>query len=185
MKEIDIKKATQDELVWFAANVMGLDGVTAMMSADSIRAKIKKAGYDKSNIQAQDDEEKIIAKEVAVKADLAEVVDPNPEAEPEIDPVKAKAIARRNEVSGKNDPVIKIFVPKQHGQSGSSAIPVAVNGTLILIPREQECEVALRYVHALINAVSTEYDMDEHGNSTPRDVQLYPFNIIEGREHLA
>tara|TARA_B110000046_G_C12860182_1_gene341492 strand:- start:212 stop:769 length:558 start_codon:yes stop_codon:yes gene_type:complete len=185
MKNLDIKKATLEDLVWFAKNVMAIEDADSSMSADSLRGKIKKAGWDKPNIQVREDEDMVEA---------TEVESPAPEAKKEIDEIKVDALPvesdsilkRRAEVSGKDDPKIKIFLPKQAGQSGGRAISVGVNGTHILIPREQECEVPLRYVLALKDAVSTEYDFDDEGSVTnTRDVQLYPFNVIEGREHLA
>lgn len=183
MSDVDIKKASRKELIWFSKNVMGLEVVDAT-SAENLRANIMKAGWTKSFIEREDpnaiEGAQVVIEEKAKPTDV--------EPEPEVDAApkeSATAVKRRAEVTGKDDKKLKIFVPKQAGSDGDRPIPVGVNGTIILIPREEECEIALRYVQVLQNAVTTEYDFDEVGNSTPRDVKLYPFQVIEGREHLS
>ena len=64
MKNLDIKKATLEDLVWFAKNVMAIEDADSSMSADSLRGKIKKAGWDKPNIQVREDEDMVEATEV-------------------------------------------------------------------------------------------------------------------------
>lgn len=185
MREVSIKKATVDELRWFAKVPMGLSDISDQASSEQIRAKLKAVGWDKDHITVNDDA-MLGAAKVEVGKQKPPELDPD-DQEPAVDADTGEteaATKRRNEVSGRGDPKVKIFVPKQPGQGGDRAISVGVNGTHILIPREQECDVPLRYVQVLKNAISTEFETQEDGTITSRDVQLTPFNVIEGREFL-
>jgi len=187
MIDIDIKTATQEQLLWFATNVMAIEAIEDGESAEQIRAKLITAGWERSYISVNKTGEPV-GVEVAVKQDPAPTDHLGPDG-PVVDSITgetAAATKRRMETSGKNDPKLKIFIPKQPGIGGDRAIPVGVNGTHILLPREQEIDVALRYVLVLHNAVQTEYTPveDNPGEFTSRNVQLYPFQVLEGREHL-
>jgi len=166
MRDVALEDATVDDLTWHAKNVLGLD-IYPGTGKPKLLAKIKEAGWERANISVP----------VEAKPVDGEFVKPTSPT-----PAPQKIGEDR---SGKNDPMVKIMIPKQAGPGGDRPVSVGVNGTHILIPREEEVEVAARYVLVLQNAVQTEYLQNEETNEViGRDVLMHPFNILSGREHV-
>ena len=167
MRDVALDEATQDELTWHAKNVLGLD-IHPGTGIPKLLAKIKESGWVKENIGVPTE-----AKPVDGEFMMPEKVEP-----------MKKTLG--NDRSGENDQMVTIMIPKQAGPGGDRPVPVGVNGTHILIPREEEVQIASRYVSVLKNAIQTEYLQNEGTNEViGRDVMIHPFNIISGREHVA
>lgn len=58
------------------------------------------------------------------------------------------------------EPMVELTLPNQEGPGGKQALPVAVNGVCILIPRNKRVKVKLRYFSALEIAIGTTLSME-------------------------
>lgn len=87
----------------------------------------------------------------------------------------ARAVASGAAVA---EPMVNLTLHTQEGAGGKRAVFVGVNGKALLIPRNRPCDVKLRYLRALENAVETKYEYDEEaGAVVPREVPSYPFQV--------
>jgi hypothetical protein len=74
---------------------------------------------------------------------------------------------------------VRIIIPASDAPGGQDPVPVSVNGSAMLIPRDQECEVPYPYYEALKNAVRQVYTpLPDGGLSPPKDVPAYPFSRV-------
>jgi hypothetical protein len=91
------------------------------------------------------------------------------------------------DVGSTNDPRVKLIIHEQQGMGnfGKRAVPVAVNGRTMLIPRNQEVSIPYRFFEALNAAKETSYE-DVADEDNPRKVERiettahsYPFTVLE------
>lgn len=76
------------------------------------------------------------------------------------------------------EPMVELTIHTQEGAGGKRAVFVGVNGRALLIPRNKRCEVKLRYLKALENAIETKYEFDEDVKAnTPRETPSYPYQV--------
>lgn len=130
------------------ANHLGLP-TTNLDSEDKLREKIASSGYEEAHII---------------------VFDPAPVAA-----AKARAVASGDAV---DEPMVNLTVFTQEGAGGKRPVFVGVNGKALLIPRNRPCDVKLRYLRALENAVETKYEFDEEEKANvARDMPSYPFQV--------
>lgn len=174
MKKVPLQSATLEQLREYGVSVCGLD-IGADDSAEDIRSAIAlaQAGITDITVSADLADEPgggggKPAKAEKVEARAAKSAVPKAPA-PRIDPT--------NENSGAKDRKIRIIIQNQEGAGGSDPVPVGVNGTVILIPREKPVEVPARYVDALMLAQRYEYSQDEQQNLIRRKVLQYPFTL--------
>lgn len=70
---------------------------------------------------------------------------------------------------------IRINITEEPG--GSEPVPVGVNGSVMLIPRDKDVEIPRPYYEALMHAEKHQYEMMPDGlsvNPVPRRVPMYP-----------
>lgn len=75
----------------------------------------------------------------------------------------------------------KVMIPEEDKPGGEEAVPVGVNGSVMLIPRGQDVLVPVEYVGVLRNAVMDIYDPVKDGLGgirKPRKVPAYPFQLV-------
>jgi hypothetical protein len=173
-QKVALAEATEPQLREFAQNTLGMD-VKPGDTPAKLKAAITKAWNQDFII-------------VGAKVEAAPL--PGHEARPAQVIGQAESVAGNQSAAagaaaplvpgGSNkDPRVKIIIPRQEGPGGDRSVEVAVNGTLILIPRGQPCDVAYRYYEALRNATQTLYDMDDDSNILSREVPAYPFSVLE------
>ena len=153
MKLIPIGEATEAQLREFAQDTLGIE-IKASAKIEQVRAQVE---------QAWDRDIPII--EAAPKPTLAGD-QPVPVTDTQQDPVEGK---------------VRINIGIQETAGGNDAVPVGVNGRIMLIPRGKDVDIPESYLEALQHAVTFKYDALEDGmgiNPVPRKVQLYPFQII-------
>lgn len=63
---------------------------------------------------------------------------------------------------------------------GSRPVPVGVNGTVMLIPRDKPVVVAAPYIRVLENAKRADYYPDGDGIPIMQEVPSFPFQILRG-----
>ncbi len=77
--------------------------------------------------------------------------------------------------------MVRINIPISEDAGGSDAVPVGVNGSVMLIPRGKDVDVPYSYYEVLTHAIKHVYDVGEDGlgmNPVPREVPTYPFQVI-------
>ncbi|MBF0136135.1 MAG: hypothetical protein H7833_05765 [Magnetococcus sp. DMHC-1] len=72
---------------------------------------------------------------------------------------------------------MRIHLQRSDGKGGDRPVPVAVNGSLMLIPRGKPVQVPRKFVEALQNARTTHFEQDENGEFHPRETLSYPFSF--------
>lgn len=111
----------------------------------------------------------IIAKIKAVgyDQDTIEVEDASPKA----------SAAAANGSEGRK--MVTVYIPSSNEPGGQDPVPVSVNGSAMLIPRDQESPIPYEYYEALKNAVRQVYTpLPDGGMSPPKDVPAYPFSRV-------
>lgn len=75
---------------------------------------------------------------------------------------------------------VRIEISVTEDAGGNEAVPVGVNGKIMLIPRGKQVDIKRSYYQVLQNAVMRKYDPLPDGgiNPVPRKVALYPFQLI-------
>lgn len=147
-RQIPLDTASKVQLRAFAQE-LGC-AVTNFDTEDKLRAKIRDAGHEESYI--------IVADHSQGAADA-----------PKEKGAAAKPVT---------EPMVLLTVHMQEGPGGKRAIFVAVNGVGMLIPRNKQVEVKLRYLRVLENAIETKYDFDEDAKANvPRDLPSYPYQV--------
>ncbi len=93
----------------------------------------------------------------------------------DIQPARAKAA----EASEDGRKMVKIRIPASDAPGGQDPVPVSVNGSAMLIPRDVDCDVPESYYEALKNAVRLVYTpLPDGGISAPKEVPAYPFSRL-------
>lgn len=161
MINVPIGEATVGQLRYYAEVVLGLDlGPNPNIKPETIIAKIGQAGHDGPTIQ------------VPAPADATEAEEPL-DANPEhaLSPGSYQRSHAKRWVQ----------IDAQEGPGGKEPVQVAVNGTLILVPRGRPVELAEPYVEVLENAEKTVHDYDPEAHTlTPRSVPAYPMRLMRG-----
>ncbi len=153
MKLIPISEASGPQLRTFAQESLGID-VREKDSTEQIRAKVQMA-WDRD----------IPINEPDVRPTLAGD-----------QPVPVTDVHQPAEQG-----MVRINIGIQEEAGGSDPVPVGVNGRIMLIPRGKEVDIPESYLEALSHAITFKYDPLPDGmgiNPVPREVQLYPFQIV-------
>lgn len=75
--------------------------------------------------------------------------------------------------------MIKIMIPSDDKPGGNDPVPVGNNGSVMLIPRNDECLIPYRFYAVLKDAVREVFDPLPGGGLGPaRKVPAYPFQVI-------
>lgn len=163
-KSVSLQSADLAQLRYIAGPVLGLD-VHRNAGKDALRAKIGAA--------TAQTEFSIPATTAPADTDTAPAAEPPAETG-----VARSAITFVSPTSGRNDPKVTLIIERSDKEGGDRAVPVGVNGTMILIPRGEEAEIPWRYYLALRNAMETAYASDpESGEVEERDVPSYPHRV--------
>ncbi len=170
LKRLSMEEATVPQLRWFAETRLETKPPKSMSDAKKLRNFIGVLGWEHNYIEIPD----------------------SPAAIKEPGKPMAQAVAGTtrtgkgrvgDDASSKNDPRVVLTIPNEDKPGGSRPVPVAVNGKLILLPRNEEISIAYRYYEALKNAKETRYRevKDVFGNVIdyePFEVPSYPFNTV-------
>ncbi len=161
-KSIPWDTATKPELVMFASQVLGMP-VMPTIGEDKLRGKIRAAfGGDEITIMVQDGEA-----EPPAAADA-----PLPLSDEPADPRALRG------TSGAADPVVKITIAEVEGAGGKRAVPVGINGVMMLVPRGRPVDIPYRYYEALSHAIKTVHEQDDDtGEIIASDVLSYPMSV--------
>lgn len=159
---IALADATEAQMREFATNHLGLE-VKPSDNASKLRVAIAKAWSEPT----------IIVSEAGAAQAQTEAVSAKPKAAA---PVRSSGALVPKD--SHKDPRVTLIVARQEGPGGDRPVEVAVNGTLILIPRGEPVTIAYRYYEALNNAVQTIYEQDRDGEVIGRDVHAYPFQVM-------
>jgi hypothetical protein len=91
----------------------------------------------------------------------------------QVEEAKPKALAADSRET------VRIVIPGSDTPGGSDPVPVSVNGSAMLIPRDEECEIPYPFYEALKNAVRQVYTpLPDGGISAPKNVPAYPFSRL-------
>ena len=152
-RQIPINQATHAELLQFARNSLGLN-LPPNTKMETLRARIS-AAWAKDYIN--------LAEEVAETPQKGR--QPFPQTAEQEEPDRG---------------MVKIKIAITEDAGGADAVPVGVNGKIMLIPRGKEVEIPYAYFEVLEHAIAHKYDpMPDGGmNPVPREVPTYPFQVI-------
>lgn len=154
-ERIPLEEATFEQLHAYATTILGIE-VKKGTNGPQLRSKIEATG----------------TKEI-ILPDAPEQPSHEGAPPPRVG-VKPKQIADVR----KGEPTVELTINEQSGAGGKRAIPVGVNGVMILLPRAERIKIAYRYYVALNNAIKTLYETDqETGDVIDRDVPSYPFQV--------
>lgn len=147
-RQIPLDTANKAQLRAFLTHLGG--NPTNFDTDDKLREKIAAQGWEESHIIALDN----------AKA-------PSKDA--------PKGVPKPGTVA---EPMVNLTIHTQDGAGGKRAVFVGVNGRALLIPRNEPCDVKLRYFKALEAAIETKYEFDEDAKAnTPRDMPSYPYQV--------
>lgn len=101
--------------------------------------------------------------------------------EEEIPPIEAQSDSDMIRKAKKR----RIIIHNQEGPGGDQSVFVAVNGMAYNIPRDKPVMLPMPIIEALKNASETRYVREQDsgkdfGPVTERQVQRFPFSILEG-----
>ncbi len=192
--------ATLTELKMFAAQSLGIMSMPNIGEA-AIRAKIRAAfSGDTITILVPEDEARdrapdapqaappappsdgptdpsrrtVLKGAAVVGAAAAVAVAPSPRS-PAGQPFAGKPLRGS---SAENDPKVKVTIAEMEGAGGKRAVPVGVNGVIMLVPRGRPVDIPYRYFMALKCAVKTLHEQDEETNEiTSTEVDAYPMSV--------
>lgn len=153
-----LHEATTETLRVYAAEHLGIDGARGM-GRDDLIARIGQAGH------------------AHVPADIHEPVADDTAAAPDLAPMPAGTPGKA--------PTVEIIVHEQAGPGGKEAVPVGVNGFLMVIPRNRAAAVPYPYYEALANAVQTSYTETDGGNLVETTSPAYPFQVTRPADPAA
>lgn len=152
-KKIPLKEASEAELRAFAQAHLGME-FDASARLASIRAQVATA-WGKDEI-------------VLALSDTADDLTPAGVAPARVGaaPVPSGAV--------------RIIIQRSDEVGGDEAVPVGVNGRVMLIPRGEPVTIPLAYFEVLQNAVTHRYESLRDGglNPVPRAVPMYPFQRL-------
>ena len=160
-RQIPIEQASHAELLQFARDTLGLN-LPPNTKVTTLRAKIS-AAWSKDHINLP-----------VTEAEETTQVGSDPQ------PVTAE-----QQVPNADKVRIKIAITEEAG--GNEPVPVGVNGRIMLIPRGKEVDIPVSYFEILEHAIAYKYDpMPEGGmNPVPREVPMYPFQVIHDSARAA
>lgn len=153
MKLIPIDEATEAQLREFAADTLGIE-IKVNAKVEQVRAQVEQA-WDRD----------IPVTEASPKPTLA----------------GDQPVAVTDDQNPAEKGKVRINIGIQETAGGNDPVPVGVNGRIMLIPRGKNVDIPEAYLEALTHAVTFKYDTGPDGigmNPVPREVQLYPFQII-------
>jgi len=153
MKRIDITAATQPQLLVFARDTLGFNSPPNIL-AETLRAKIA-AAWPKDYIMVSEADE----------TPAQDGSKPQPQTAEQAGPAEGM---RR----------IHINITEEAG--GTEAVPVGVNGRIMLVPRGKNVDIPEAYYLVLKAAIKNLYDPIPDGgmNPVPREVPMYPFQLV-------
>lgn len=159
-QKIPLAEATAEQLLNFGTRFLGLP-FDVHTTVKAMRAQIQQAGHDT-----------VLAIEPAPAAPTRDMTDKARIMTPEAADIRGTEKVR-----------IRIFSQKEDG--GDQPIPVGVNGSVMLLPRDQDIEIPRPFYEVLKNAVEEKYDpvKDANGNmvgvaAKPRLVPSYQFQVL-------
>ncbi|WP_022727224.1 hypothetical protein [Fodinicurvata sediminis] len=152
-KKIPIAEATEQQLRDFAESYLGIS-VPHNTKLETLRAKVSQA-WTKDEIIVE-----------VADAHQAQEGTPPPPATPEQQPPGKKQV--------------RILIQRTDEPGGDEAVPIGVNGRVMLVPRGQEVDIPEDYYQVLKNAVTHRYEALPDGgiNPEPRKVPAYPFQVL-------
>ena len=161
-KTVPWDDSTLPELKMFAAQVLGMS-FHVNIGETTLRSKIRQAyGGDEITIMV---DETGGSDESQADAPVAPSETPN----------DGKALRGS---SAKGDPKVKITIAEVEGAGGKRAVPVGVNGVMMLVPRGKPVDIPYRYYLALKNAVKTTYEQDKETQEViSSEVPSYPMSV--------
>lgn len=87
------------------------------------------------------------------------------------------AVSEGTKASGEK--MVRIMIPSEDKPGGDQHVPVGNNGSVMLIPRNLECDIPYRFFTVLRDAVREVYDpLPEGGLGPARKVPAYPFQVL-------
>lgn len=184
-KQISLDLATFKEAKAFAENDMGLT-VANGLNLTHIKKMLADMGWDKPFIlEASAPAPKSAPVQEAQEAQTEEGDDFEDEGDTDPGHAEAEPAARPATWKGPipeqvEEPKVKLMINEQQGVSGKRPVFVGVNGIGMLIPRNEEVSVKLRYLNALRGATETLYELNEQTQKNePKNVPSYPFQLVE------
>lgn len=153
-KKININDATEKQLRWFAEAYCGLAAFPGNTKIETIRSRVA-AAWGKDEIIVQDDEEN--------KPMVG--YNPHPVLDSQQKPDRK---------------IVRLIIQRTDEAGGDDAVPLGVNGRIMLVPRGKEVDIPAEYFEVLKNAVVHRYESLPDGgmNPVPRPIQAYPFQRI-------
>ena len=154
-KKVKLADATGPEIRDFASSVLGIE-IHPNTPIERARAKVAAALGDKDEI-------------------TVEIREP----EPAIQGSAPRPVTAKQQPPARK--MVRIRVNRTEDVGGNEAVPVAVNGQTMLIPRDKDVDVPEEYVEALEHATKHVFDMMPDGHSInpePRVVSRFPFQRV-------
>jgi len=164
--EVSVADLTREQLHYLLNVTYQIPDIAADESMDALHAHLLRITGPISKIKAPD-----LSGDIPVSAESYTPAPP--------------PFAKSTKQTSRNDPKVTINISLQPEQGGDRPVEVGVNGSMMMLPRGEDIDVPLRYVIALKNAKTTQYSRNpQTGDLTAGDVQLHPFNVVKGGEHL-
>ena len=161
-REVKIAEATHDQLLKFARETLGFNS-PPNIGRETLIARISVA-WNKDHITVA-------------------------QAAAEVSQAGQAPLPQTAEQQAPEKPMVRINIHITEEAGGNEAVPVGVNGRIMLIPRGKDVDIPYTYYEVLKHAVMNKYDpMPDGGmNPVPREVPTYPFQVIlaEVREDIA
>lgn len=152
-KKIPLAEATAEQIRAFGQTYLGLS-FPANTREETMRAKVA-AAWDKPDI----------------------IVD---EAEPQATPQGATPPPVTDAQQPPKRKMVRVLIHRTDDDGGDEAVPLGVNGRVMLVPRGKEVDIPSTYYEVLRNAVTHRFESYKEGgiNPVPREVPLYPHHVI-------
>lgn len=97
----------------------------------------------------------------------------------EVDDTPAKTVTPAGSGDAAERKMVTIMIPSSNDPGGQDDVPVSVNGSAMLIPRDIEARIPFEYYEALKNATRLVYTpLPNGGMSEPKEVPAYPFSRV-------
>lgn len=177
MKTVSVEAATLDELKWFLKQQLNIEPKSTDVA--KLRATVEMS-YDKDTFE--------VPVTITGGPQMPAGKTSAPLRQGVAGTTKEAPVTKGSALVDKTsdgDPRVKIYIPAQPGPGGNRNVPVSVNGRTILLPRNKEIVIAYRFYDAMRIAVERQctHSVDPAGGAHPieewRDVQSYPFSVIE------
>lgn len=167
VQQVLLNDATLEQLRGFATNYLGLE-LAPTLNTDNVRAKIT-AAWPQPFILVPDTNPP-----TSIESASSPPAPPTAPGEVPGAPLLAGRQTVRPD-AGK----VRISIARQEGPGGADPVPVGVNGKIMVIPRDEDCDIPYPYYEALSHAIKKVYDPMPDGNGynpIPRLVPEYPWN---------